>query len=219
MAYKEEDYLMLSGIQHYAFCPRQWALIHLEEQWNENYLTSGGRILHNKAHNADATEKRGDLIIFRSLKVRSSKLGISGECDIVEFYKSDKGVSLHDYEGLWRPYPVEYKRGKSKLDDCDRLQLCAQAVCLEEMLCLKIDKGAIFYGEPRRREIVDFSLELRTKLEEIVTAMHHTFGRKYTPKAIQGKYCQSCSIKDLCLPKISESNRKSVAEYMEEHIE
>lgn len=219
MSYEEEKYLMLSGIQHYAFCPRQWALIHIEEQWNENYLTTSGRILHNKAHDADAAEKRGDLIIFRSLKIRSSVLGISGECDVVEFHRSEEGVPLHGYEGLWIPYPVEYKCGKSKLDDCDRLQLCAQAVCLEEMLCVQIDKGALFYGETRRREVVNFSSELRTKLKEIVFAMHDAFERKHTPKATKGKHCQSCSIKDICLPKISDSNKKSVIKYMEEHIE
>lgn len=217
--YQEEDYLLLSGIQHYAFCPRQWALIHIEEQWNENYLTAGGRILHNKAHNGESTEKRGDLIIFRGLKVCSSGLGISGECDIVEFHKSDRGVPLKGYSGLWQPYPVEYKRGKSKLDDCDRLQLCAQAVCLEEMLCAKIESGALFYGEPRRREVVPFTPELRAKLTEMVATMHGLFSRKYTPKAVREKYCRSCSIKDLCLPGLGESAKTSVKKYLEAHLE
>jgi len=219
MIYEEDDYLLLSGIQHYAFCPRQWALIHIEEQWNENYLTAGGRILHNKAHNGEATEKRGNLIIFRGLKVRSAELGISGECDIVEFHKSNAGISLNGYFGLWVPYPVEYKRGKSKLDDCDRLQLCAQAVCLEEMLCVKIKSGALFYGEPRRRETVDFTPELREKLIDIVADMHNLFNRKYTPKAIKGRYCQSCSIKGLCLPGLGKVDKTSVIKYLEMHFE
>ena len=219
MSYGEDDYLMLSGIQHYAFCPRQWALIHLEEQWNENYLTAGGRIMHAKAHDGDASEKRGDLIIFRALKVNSVELGISGECDIVEFHKSKNGISIKDYAGLWLPYPVEYKRGKSKLDDCDRLQLCAQAICLEEMLCIKIDKGALYYGEPRRREVVDFTSELRAKVSDIVKSMHEIFARKYTPKAVKKKSCSNCSIKDLCLPGLREKESNSVKKYMEEHIE
>ena len=219
MTYKEEDYLLLSGIQHYAFCPRQWALIHIEEQWNENYLTAGGRIMHNKAHSAESVEKRGNLIIFRALKVRSSELGISGECDIVEFYKADTGISLSAHPGLWLPYPVEYKRGKSKLDDCDRLQLCAQAVCLEEMLCTKIESGALFYGEPRRREVVTFTTELRAKLTDTVRAMHALFNRKHTPRAVKGKYCRSCSIKDLCLPILGETEKTSVKKYMERHLE
>lgn len=219
MIYEEDDYLLLSGIQHYAFCPRQWALIHIEEQWNENYLTAGGRIMHNKAHNGDVTEKRGDLIIFRALKVRSAELGISGECDIVEFRKSKAGVSLNGYENLWKPYPVEYKRGKTKLDDCDRLQLCAQAVCLEEMLCTKIESGALFYGEPRRREVVPFTPELREKLADTVAGMHELFKRRYTPKAVKGKYCQSCSIKDLCLPALGKADKTSVMKYMEMNLE
>lgn len=218
MIYEEDEYLMLSGIQHYAFCPRQWALIHIEEQWNESYLTAAGRIMHKKAHNANGTEKRGDLIIARGLNVRSAKLGISGECDVVEFYKSYTGISLNGYAGLWMPYPVEYKRGKSKLDDCDRLQLCAQAVCLEEMLCVKIEKGALFYGEPRRRQSVVFTPELRAKLSDTVTAMHELFNRKYVPKAIKEKYCQSCSIKDLCLPALGNTNKTAVAQYMEMHL-
>ena len=219
MIYEEEDYLLLSGIQHYAFCPRQWALIHIEDQWNENYLTTGGRLLHSKAHNGESVEKRGNLIIFRGLKVRSSELGISGECDIVEFHKSHDGVSLHGYSDLWSPYPVEYKHGKSKLDDCDRLQLCAQAVCLEEMLCVKIENGALFYGEPRRREVVAFTLELRTTLKDTVTTMHQLFMRKYTPKAVKGKYCKSCSIKELCLPNLGKADKTSVKRYMEAHLE
>jgi CRISPR-associated exonuclease Cas4 len=219
MMYEEDDYLLLSGIQHYAFCPRQWALIHIEEQWNENYLTAGGRILHAKAHDGEATEKRGDLIIFRALRVRSGELGISGECDIVEFRKSASGVTLNGYDGSWLPYPIEYKHGKTKLDDCDRLQLCAQAVCLEEMLCTNIGSGALFYGEPRRREAVDFTPDLRSKLLETVKSMHEMFSRRHTPKAIKGKHCQSCSIKDLCLPELGEKGGTSVRTYMEVHIE
>lgn len=219
MIYEEDDYLLLSGIQHYSFCPRQWALIHIEEQWNENYLTAGGRIMHAKAHNGDSSEKRGDLIIFRALKVRSAELGISGECDIVEFRKSESGISINGYNGLWLPFPVEYKRGKTKLDDCDRLQLCAQAVCLEEMLCTTINSGALFYGEPRRREVVDFTLELRYKLTDTVKSMHEIFMRKYTPNAVKGKHCKSCSIKDLCLPGLREKGETSVKRYMEAHIE
>lgn len=219
MIYEEDDYLLLSGIQHFAFCPRQWALIHIEEQWNENYLTTGGMIMHAKAHDGDASEKRGDLIIFRALKVRSVELGISGECDIVEFHKSKNGIPISGYNGLWLPYPVEYKRGKSKLDDCDRLQLCAQAVCLEEMLCTKIKRGALYYGEPRRREEVYFVFELRMKLIDTVRSMHEMFSRKYTPNAVKTKSCNNCSIKDLCLPGIIEKAETSVKKYMEAHIE
>ena len=199
--YTEDEYLLLSGIQHYAFCPRQWALIHIENLWQENYLTATGRVLHNKVHGGNSAEKRGSVIIFRSVKVASSRLGISGECDVVEFHQAESGVPLKNYDGLWLPYPVEYKRGQSKPDDCDRLQLCAQAVCLEEMLCCSIEKGALFYGEPRRREIVAFSAELRENLASATAAMHKLFDRQYTPKPKRGKFCASCSLKDFCLPK------------------
>ena len=217
--YSEDDYLLLSGIQHYSFCPRQWALIHIEELWLENYLTASGRVLHNKAHNGDLVEKRGGLIIFRSLKVSSSRMGVSGECDVVEFHESKKGVSLKNYDGLWMPYPVEYKRGKTKTDDCDRLQLCAQAVCLEEMLCCEIKKGTLFYGEPRRREIVDFTEELRKLLEEVIAEMHRLFWYKHTPKVRTGKHCSNCSLKDLCLPKLCKKTKYNVLNYLKDNIE
>jgi CRISPR-associated exonuclease Cas4 len=113
---------------------------------------------------------------------------------------------------------VEYKNGKTKLDDCDRLQLCAQAVCLEEMLLCKIENGALFYGKPRRREIVIFTPELRAKLTDTVKSMHEVFNRKYTPKAVKGKHCDSCSIKDLCLPNLGKQERTFVKEYMEAHL-
>ncbi|MCL2427324.1 MAG: CRISPR-associated protein Cas4 [Oscillospiraceae bacterium] len=216
--YTEDEYLLLSGIQHYAFCPRQWALIHIENLWQENYFTAAGRVFHNKTHDGDTIEKRGDVIIFRSLKVSSSRLGISGVCDVVEFHKSKNGIPLKNYEDLWSPYPVEYKRGKSKVDDCDRLQLCAQAACLEEMLCCEIKKGALFYGEPRRREIVEFSAELRRKLEVVVKSMHELFSKKHTPKSKTGKFCSSCSLKNLCLPKLCEKSESSVRKYLEDNI-
>lgn len=219
MRYAEENYLQLSGIQHYAFCPRQWALIHIEKQWTENYLTAAGRVLHRRAHDGVEVEKRGDLIIVRSLKVSSAVLGVSGECDIVEFHRSESGVSLSGSEGLWQPFPVEYKRGKAKLDDCDRLQLCAQAVCLEEMLCAEIQQGALFYGEPRRREQVVFTQELRVKLSEITAKMHVLYKRQHTPKSTYKKTCRSCSIRELCLPRLGESSQVSVSEYLEAHQE
>jgi CRISPR-associated exonuclease Cas4 len=218
MVYQEDDYLLLSGIQHYAFCPRQWALIHLEAQWAENYLTAGGRILHNKAHSGSSAEKRGGLLIFRGLKVSSAKLGLSGECDIVEFYQSSAGITLSGYDDLWQPYPVEYKHGKTKLSDCDRLQLCAQAICLEEMLCIHIPSGALFYGQPRRREAVAFTPELRAKLRDMALAMHRSFNQKHTPGAVYGSHCKSCSLRVLCLPELGKVEKVSVTKYMEMHV-
>jgi CRISPR-associated exonuclease Cas4 len=214
----EEDYLLLSGLQHFAFCPRQWALIHIENLWDENYLTASGRILHNKVHNENLSEKRGDLIIFRALKISSRRLGISGECDVVEFRRSEKGVPINNYEGKWLPYPVEYKRGVSKINDCDKLQLCAQAICLEEMLGCEIKEGALFYGKQKRRETVKFCDELRNEVENITRLMHKYFDRKYTPEAKKEKHCQSCSLKEKCLPKLCERGNKNIKKYLEKNI-
>ena len=128
MTYQEEDYLQLSGIQHFKFCRRQWALIHIENQWAENYRTTDGEIMHKKAHADNLSESRGDIYITRGMRVVSPTLGVSGTCDIVEFHKAGDGVPLKNKEGLWRPYPVEYKRGKPKEHTADELQLCGQAM-------------------------------------------------------------------------------------------
>lgn len=212
MKYSEEDYLPLSGIQHFAFCRRQWALIHIENQWAENERTVDGTIMHEKAHSGDA-ESRGDAVIMRALRVFSATLGVSGECDVVEFNRNADGISLNGHDGLWQPYPVEYKRGKPKEHNADEMQLCAQAMCLEEMLCCTIPCGALFYDEPRRRTEVEFTLELRRAVEDSLNEMHDYYKRGYTPKAKPRKGCSACSLKEICLPKMAQ--RKSVAAYVE----
>ena len=212
MKYSEEDYLQLSGIQHFAFCRRQWALIHIENQWAENERTVDGIIMHEKAHSGDA-ESRGNVVIMRALRVFSATLGVSGECDVVEFNRNADGISLNGHDGLWQPYPVEYKRGKPKEHNADEMQLCAQAMCLEEMLCCTIPCGALFYGEPRRRTEVEFTPELRRAVEDSLNEMHDYYKRGYTPKAKPRKGCSACSLKEICLPKMVQ--RKSVAAYVE----
>lgn len=212
MKYSEEDYLPLSGIQHFAFCRRQWALIHIENQWAENERTVDGTIMHEKAHSGDV-ESRGDAVIMRALRVFSATLGVSGECDVVEFNRNADGISLNGHDGLWQPYPVEYKRGKPKEHNADEMQLCAQAMCLEEMLCCTIPCGALFYGEPRRRTEVEFTPELRRAVEDSLNEMHDYYKRGYTPKAKPRKGCSACSLKEICLPKMAQ--RKSVAAYVE----
>ena len=152
MEIKEEDYLMLSGIQHFVFCQRQWALIHIEQQWAENEHTTAGELLHKNAHDPYFNEKRKDIIISRAMPVVSRSMGVSGECDIVEFRKVPDGISLHGHRGLYQVYPVEYKKGSPKAGNADILQLTAQALCLEEMFSAEVKEGAIFYGETRRRE-------------------------------------------------------------------
>ena len=161
--YEEDDFLQLSGIQHFAFCRRQWALAYIELQWQENVRTVEGKLLHEKAHDPSLMEKRGDVIISRAMPVCSREIGISGECDIVEFHRSPEGISLYGREGLYQVVPVEYKRGRPKENDVDILQLTAQALCLEEMLCCSIPFGYFYYGETRHRTKVEFSDEIREK--------------------------------------------------------
>ena len=168
--------------------------------------------MHEKAHSGDA-ESRGDVVIMRALRVFSATLGVSGECDVVEFHRNADGISLNGHDGLWQPYPVEYKRGKPKEHNADEMQLCAQAMCLEEMLCCTIPCGALFYGEPRRRTEVEFTPELRRAVEDSLNEMHDYYKRGYTPKAKLRKGCSACSLKEICLPKMVQ--RKSVAAYVE----
>lgn len=215
--YKEEDFLMLSGIQHYAFCQRQWAMIHIEQQWEENYYTVDGKIMHTNAHDKEFVEKRGNVLITRGLAIHSRELGISGTCDVVEFHKQEQGVFLPQYEANYVPIPVEYKRGKPKEHQADELQLCAQAMCLEEMLVCEIPKGYLYYGETKKRQEVYFSKELREKVIEYFTKMHELFQKQYTPKVKKTKRCQSCSLKNLCLPVIEKT--VSVKTYLKKNME
>ncbi len=217
MPYSEEEYLMLSGIQHFAFCRRQWALIHIEQQWHENLLTVEGALLHEKAHGEMLFEKRGDLLIVRGLAISSANLGFSGICDVVEFHRDVSGIPVFGREGKYRPIPVEYKRGEPKEGNCDALQLCAQALCLEEMLVCQIPNGYLFYGETRRRFEIIFDHELRNEVVAISEEMHNLFQRRYTPRVKTGSFCRACSLKELCLPKLCKS--QSVSEYLRKHLE
>lgn len=213
MTYRECDFLQISGIQHFMFCRRQWALIHIEGLWAENLRTVNGEIFHERAHDPSLSEKRGDLITVRALRVLSSELGISGECDVVEFRRDDEnGTKLRGRDGRWMPTPIEYKSGSSKVGDADRLQLCAQAMCLEEMLGVEIELGYMFYGETHRREKVYINAELRQAVKDAVSEMHGYMNRGYTPKVKTGKFCNACSLKELCLPALCKN--KSAAEYI-----
>ncbi len=200
--YDEEDYLSLSGIQHYEFCRRQWALIHIEQQWSENLRTIEGQLLHQKAHDGYSAEKRGNVIISRGMPVFSRTLGVTGQCDIVEFYQCDEGVELFGKSGRYKVLPVEYKRGAPKDNNSDVLQLVAQAICLGEMLCSDVKEGRLFYGETKHR----IKVEMTDELKQIVIArfeeMHHMYERRHTPKAKQTKSCNACSLKNVCLPKM-----------------
>lgn len=216
MEYAEDNYLMLSGIQHFKFCRRQWALIHIEQQWAENVHTVVGELMHKKAHAPYLMEKRKDLLIARSLPIASREMGVSGECDVVEFHKCEDGIKLHGHRGTFSVYPIEYKKGKPKLTEEDQLQLVAQALCLEEMFSTNIPEGALFYGETRRREVVEITDALRQEVRDMFREMHQYFDRKYTPKVKYSKACSSCSLKEICLPKLGKSG--SVKMYIDQML-
>ena len=204
--------MTLSGVQHYAFCPRQWALIFVEQQWKDNERTVDGSLMHARAHDETLIERRGDRLTARGLRVVSHALHVTGVCDVVEFHQAADGVALYGQEGKWVPYPVEYKRGAPKEHDADALQLCGQAMCLEEMLLCAIPEGSLYYGETRRRERVAFTPELRARVEGLLGEMQGYMDRGYTPKARMTKGCNACSLKELCLPRLSKS--VSVEEYL-----
>lgn len=200
--YPSDAWLPLSGIQHFIFCRRQWALIHIERQWQENALTAEGRIMHHRVDDPFFTEKRKDVIIARSVPVASPTLGLTGVCDVVEFTLSPQGVRLPDRDGSYLAAPVEYKRGKAKPDHCDEAQLCAQAMCLESMLAISIPTGFLYYGETRHRVPVDLTTDLRDLVQKAVKEMHAYFDRGYTPRVKPFTGCRSCSLADICLPQL-----------------
>ena len=214
--YNEDDFLQLSGLQHFKFCHRQWALIHIEDQWAENYRTVDGAILHENAHDGIRTESRGDLLITRDMRVFSRTLGVSGACDVLEFRRGGTGVPLTGREGLWQPFPVEYKRGRPKEHDADALQLCGQAMCLEEMLCCAIPEGSLFYGEPRRRTRVALDESLRARTLSLLVELLENQARGHTPSVRAHKGCNACSLKDVCVPRLIRTG--SVRAYMHARI-
>jgi CRISPR-associated exonuclease Cas4 len=248
--FTEDDLLPLSGLQHLLFCERQWALIHIEQQWAENRLTEEGRVLHDRVHES-GTEARPDVVVARGLRVRSLRLGLSGETDVVEFQRAageftlnsrttdslrapaagdfpvclaprspacalpgeNGAIQLEGRAGWWTPFPVEYKRGRPKSDAWDEVQLCAQALCLEEMFGVAIPAGALFYGTKRRRTQVDFDVPLRTLTESLARRMHELYSARTTPAAVYEKKCESCSLMERCMPRMS-NRRRDVARYL-----
>lgn len=199
--YPESDLLPISALQHIIFCERQCALIHIERQWAENRLTAEGQILHEKT-DKEEVESRGNLRIARALYIHNFELGLYGKADVVEFHKGSDGVVLPNVEGLWKPYPVEYKRGKPKADRCDEIQLCAQALCLEEMLDFSIPEGALFYGTPRRRTVVQFDITLRHETKVAAEKLQTLIRSGKTPAALYEKKCDNCSLIEICMPKL-----------------
>lgn len=195
----EDHFIQLSSIQHYVFCPRQCGLIHVEDIWRENLFTARGEILHQKV-DSDTYETRGVVKTVRGLRIHSFRLGIAGRADVVEFHRSGEII------------PVEFKAGKPKKNISDEAQLCAQAICLEEMLGTEVHRGAFFYGRIRRRVPVSIDHELRSQTEKIIASVHEMVSRRQVPQASYMEKCRSCSLLDPCQPKAM--NTKRLNSYM-----
>ena len=208
--YTEDDLLPISALQHLFFCERQCALIHIEQAWAENLFTAEGRIMHERVHEADR-QSRGSIRIEYSMWLRSLRLGLIGKADVVEFHR--KPDSLKAGSAVWVPFPVEYKRGKPKKDNCDKVQLCAQALCLEEMMEVEVPNGALFYGKKRRRTDVMFDDTLRRQTEETAIRLHELIASGRTPKPVYTPKCDSCSLIGICLPKIL-GKKRSIKRYL-----
>lgn len=209
--FTEDDLRPLSALQHLVFCERQCALIHIEQVWVENRFTAEGRLLHDRV-DAGGRESRGDLRIARGLPLQSLRLGLTGKADAVELHRvasGDEGVALPGLTGFWRPYPVEYKRGRPKRHRADEIQLCAQALCLEEMMEVGVPEGALYYGERRRREVVAFDAELRARTEDTARRLHELLAAGRTPTATREPKCRDCSLLEVCLPDAPRSSARA----------
>ncbi|MDE6717177.1 MAG: CRISPR-associated protein Cas4 [Muribaculaceae bacterium] len=218
--YSEYEMLQLSGIQHYVFCPRQWALMQLEQVWADNSLTVEGSLLHQNVDNPFLRETNGSQVItLRGFRLASDTLGLSGVADAIEIYPFENApkskpaiLSSKQYTAL----PIEYKRGKPKISDCDRMQVSAQAMILEEMLGIKIQKGAIFYWEVRHREYFDITDEIKSEVCRLSEEMHAIVKTDKLPRAIKNSHCKNCSLYDYCLPSLK---GKSAKKYLLESIQ
>ncbi len=206
--------LQLNGIQHYVFCPRQWALITIEQVWEENEDTVIGGLVHAIADDKYYEETRKDKLITRAVPISSSKLGVNGIIDVLEYRKSKNGVKLDNREGNWTPYVVEYKKGKPKKDLSDILQLVAQVMCLEEMFNIRIEKSAIYYKQINKRVETIVIDALREKVQLLASEMHHLYENGKTPKATIGKNCKRCSLNELCRPRLTH-HKRSVSNYIQ----
>lgn len=220
--YSDDDLLMLSGIQHIAFCERQYALIYIEQQWVENMLTMEGHLLHERVDDPFENESRNDRILLRAVSLVSYDLGLYGRADLLELYKVEanlesNAIRIKNRNGWWKPVPVEFKSGKPKPDPCDEVQLCAQAICLEEMYNINIYEGFIYYGQIRHRHHVGFNTELRESVKSYARRMHELFTEGKTPGPLLKKGCKSCSVVDLCIPDVL-GNVLAAKEYLKQLI-
>jgi CRISPR-associated exonuclease Cas4 len=206
----DADLIALSALQHYLYCPRQCALIHIEQAWAENTATAEGRVAHERVHSAESEMRRGVRTVT-GMPLRSDRLGVTGIADVVELHRAADGV--------WRPFPVEHKRGRPKAHRADEVQLCAQAIALEEMFAVEIAAGALFYGQPRRRTAVTFDPALRALTQAVAAATRTLITSGRTPRMdYDKKRCDGCSLIELCRPQATGAQR-SAAAWLEAQID
>ncbi len=205
--FSEDDLLPISALQHVVFCDRQAALIHVERLWTENVHTVEGHHLHQLAHETGA-ETRGELRIVRGLAIRSLRLGVAGIADVVEFRRMSEGPKVQDYDGLWQPFPIEYKKGKPKRHRADEVQLCAQAICLEEMFSVIVAEGALYYGKTKRRKTIRLDEELRRLTADAAARFREIVETRLTPPARYGPKCRECSLILDCRPRAAEKSAR-----------
>jgi CRISPR-associated exonuclease Cas4 len=230
--YSENDLLPLSILADLLFCERRAALHLIEGIWKDNLFTAEGTVLHSKVHDDLPIESRGDVCTSQGLRLRSLRLGLTGIADVVEFRRAEtfeasaqsysielpSAIALAGAKGLWRPFPVDYKRGRLRHEEGFEVQLCAQALCLEEMMAVQIPAGAIYYGKPHRRLEVAFNDSLRKKTGSAAARLHELVERGKTPVVRYEKKCDSCSLVDVCLPKLM-TESLTVARYLSRALE
>jgi CRISPR-associated exonuclease Cas4 len=199
----DADLIALSALQHYLYCPRQCALIHIEQAWAENTATAEGRVAHERVHAVESEVRRGVRTVT-GMPLRSDRLGVTGIADVVELHRAA--------DGPWRPFPVEHKRGRPKAHRADEVQLCAQAMALEEMFAVEIAEGALFYGQPRRRTPITFDLALRSLTQDVAASTHALIAGGRTPRmGYDKKRCDACSLIELCRPQTTGAARSASA--------
>lgn len=213
---QKDDYIQLNLIQHFRYCDRQCALIYLEQYWSENVDTVIGRFVHQNADDKYFDEKRENKVIVRAMPITSKTLKLVGIADVVEFTRSKQGVKIKNYDGLWSPYVVQYKKGKPKKDDCDIIQLVAEVMAVEEMFDISIKKSALYYKTTNKRLVIELNDDLRNKARECVIKMHEMIRSKITPIAKMGKNCNRCSLKERCMPRLTH-HKRSVVNYLNSH--
>jgi len=206
--FSDEDLLLISGLNHLIFCERRWALVYMEMEWDENVWTVEGKQLHESVHEQGSNVRSGVRMV-RGLRLRSLMLGLYGVADLVEFHPHDNGAALPGFFGRWLPYPVEYKRGRKRYDSADEVQLCAQALCLEEMLNVVVPKGAIYYGQPRRRSEIDLTADLREEVARLCFRARELYGSRLIPPPRAGRHCSNCSLENICMPNLATKDKSA----------